>query len=261
MKKRLSLSDALGQGMADRRIDILRQIGIGGSISQAARAVGVSYKAAWQAVDALTNLAGVPLVARAVGGTGGGGAQLTPAGHELLHAADALEQARRDVLARLSPQAGAASGGGPGGSAALARLALRTSLRNQWPCTVQSLEPLGPLMRVHLQGESAPQLALCARITQESVELLALRPGLPVLALCKAAAVRVQAGLPAALASNLWPGRASRVSRGPAGDEVSAMLDAGVHMVGFAAPSSGLRSGRRVAMAVDESAVVLAVTG
>ena len=50
--------------MADKRIDILRQIGQGGSISQAARAVGVSYKAAWQAIDTLTNLAGVPLVLR-----------------------------------------------------------------------------------------------------------------------------------------------------------------------------------------------------
>ncbi|WCM86936.1 TOBE domain-containing protein [Acidovorax sp. NCPPB 3576] len=253
MTKRLSLSDALGQGMADRRIDILRQIGVGGSISQAARAVGVSYKAAWQAVDALTNLAGVPLVARAVGGTGGGGAQLTPAGLELLNAADALEEARREVLARLAP--------GPAGAPALARLALRTSLRNQWPCTVQSLEPLGPLVRVHLQGESAPDLALCARITRESAELLALRAGLPVLALCKAAAVRVHAGWPQALASNAWPARASRVSRGPAGDEVSATLNAGVHMVGFAPPSSGLRARGRVSMAVDESAVVLAVTG
>ena len=90
----LSLTDALGHALADKRIDILRQIGTCGSISQAARAVGVSYKAAWQAVDTLTNLAGTPLVARAVGGAGGGGAQLTEAGHQLLAAADAMAQAR-----------------------------------------------------------------------------------------------------------------------------------------------------------------------
>ena len=63
----LSLSDALGHALTDKRIDILRQIGACGSISQAARAVGVSYKAAWQALDTLTNLAGSPLVSRAVG--------------------------------------------------------------------------------------------------------------------------------------------------------------------------------------------------
>ncbi|HRL99104.1 MAG TPA: LysR family transcriptional regulator, partial [Acidovorax sp.] len=75
-----SLSAALGHALTDKRIDILKQIGGTGSISQAARVVGVSYKAAWQAVDTLTNLAGAPLVVRAVGGAGGGGAQLTEAG-------------------------------------------------------------------------------------------------------------------------------------------------------------------------------------
>ena len=69
------LSDALSHGVADKRIDILRAIARTGSISQAARDVAVSYKAAWQAVDTLTNLAGVPLVERAVGGVGGGGAE------------------------------------------------------------------------------------------------------------------------------------------------------------------------------------------
>jgi molybdate transport system regulatory protein len=59
-----------GYDMADRRIAILRGIAQSGSISQAARDVGVSYKAAWQAIDTLTNLAGVPLVERSVGGAG-----------------------------------------------------------------------------------------------------------------------------------------------------------------------------------------------
>ena len=75
MQQSESLVNALGHGLADKRIDILRQIGQGGSISQAARAVGVSYKAAWQALDTLTNLAGVTLVERVVGGVGGGGAK------------------------------------------------------------------------------------------------------------------------------------------------------------------------------------------
>ncbi|MFT4240886.1 MAG: LysR family transcriptional regulator, partial [Acidovorax sp.] len=82
MPQALSLTGALGHELTDKRIAILRQIAEGGSISQAARAVGVSYKAAWQAVDTLTNLAGAPLVARAVGGAGGGGAQLTEAGRQ-----------------------------------------------------------------------------------------------------------------------------------------------------------------------------------
>lgn len=258
MQQRVSFSEALGHGMADKRIDILRQIGQGGSISQAARAVGVSYKAAWQALDTLTNLAGVPLVDRAVGGSGGGGAVLTEAGHALLAAAEAMAQARDAVLARLAMD--------PGAGQAAARLAVRTSMRNQWPCTVRALSREGQIVRVHLQGAdaAAQALALTARITRESAELLALRPGLPVLALCKATAVRVlPAGAEggAAEAANRWPGRATRVSRGALGDEVAAQLDAGVQMVGFAPGASGLRTRGRVVLEAPESAIVLAVVG
>lgn len=264
----LSLATALGNALADKRIDILRQIGAGGSISQAARAAGVSYKAAWQAVDTLTNLAGTPLVVRAVGGAGGGGARLTDAGHQLLAAADAMAQARGAVLSRW--QATAHTG------TALARLAVRTSMRNQWPCVVQRLEPQGQIVRVHLALEaqvlacggdlhSAPT-ALASRITHESAQLLGLQPGVAVQALCKATAVRVARASAPPISARAAPpdtfrfaGRAVRVARGASGDEVSAALDAGVQMVGFAAPGSGLRAGSRVVLTVEDSAVVLAL--
>lgn len=260
MQHSVSFLDALGHGMADKRIDILRQIGQGGSISQAARAVGVSYKAAWQALDTLTNLAGAPLVERVVGGVGGGGARLTAAGDQLLAAADAMQQARTVVLQRLD--------GSEVAQAVAARLALRTSMRNQWPCIVQGMHASGQIVRVHLRGAgelaaSADGLAVYSRITRESAELLGLRPGVPVQALCKATAVRVlpAAVAPAAPGANHWPARATRVSRGELGDEVSAQLDAGVQMVGFAAPQSRLRVRSRVVMAADESAIVLAFEG
>ncbi len=262
----LSLTDALGHALTDKRIDILRQIGACGSISQAARTVGVSYKAAWQAVDTLTNLAGTPLVARAVGGAGGGGAQLTEAGHQLLAAADAMAQARGAVLSRwqATPHAGPA----------LARLAVRTSMRNQLPCVVDRLTLQGQIACVHLRLEGdgalddvAGAVVLAARITRESAELLGLQPGLAVLALCKATAVRVERGGRAASASATaapagtlrLPARATRVVRGASGDEVSAELAAGLHMVGFAAPHSGLRAGSAVVLVVEENAVVLAL--
>ena len=160
-----SLAGALGHDLSDRRIGILRQIGALGSISRAARAVGVSYKAAWQAVDTLTNLAGVALVERVVGGAGGGGARLTPAGLELLAAADAMAQARSAVLQRLKQPA--------------PRLGVKTSMRNQWPCVVESVERLGPIARVHLKAAEpgAVALSLASRITAESAELLGLQPG------------------------------------------------------------------------------------
>ena len=280
MPASLSLSDALGHALSDKRIDILRQIGEGGSISQAARAVGVSYKAAWQAVDTLTNLAGTPLVQRAVGGAGGGGAVLTDAGQQLLAAADAMAQARGAVLSRWQAD--------PHAGPAVARLAVRTSMRNQWPCVVQGVQVHGQIVLVHLglalaaaggvaselpesdRGDGAEFLA--ARITRESAELLGLQPGLAVQALCKATAVRVEraapgTSMPQAPASTYrLPAKAVRVVRGALGDEVAAelMLGAratGVQMVGFAAPGSGLRAGSRVVLVVEDTAVVLALSG
>ena len=257
MKKKasseVSYAQALGHASGDKRIEILRLIGASGSISQAAREAGVSYKAAWQAVDTLTNLAGVALVERAVGGAGGGGASLSEPGLQLLAAADALAQARSQVLERLLL--------GGGGMSSFSQLSVRTSMRNQLPCQVQALHAMGHIVRVTL-ALSAGAL-LVSRITRESAELLALQPGLPVLALCKATAVTVQRWTPAfdrdGAAGNVLAGRAVRVSRGQTGDEVSLRLEAGLQLVGFAPPSSGIRVGSRVAGCLDEAAVVVAL--
>ena len=77
------LSDILSE-KTDRRIDILRRIADVGSISEAARSAGMSYKSAWQAVETLTNLAGTPIVEKVVGGANGGGTQLTATGRLIL---------------------------------------------------------------------------------------------------------------------------------------------------------------------------------
>ena len=172
-----------------------------------------------------------------------------------------MAQARGAVLARwqATPHAGPA----------LARLAVRTSMRNQLPCVVDRLTVQGQIVCVHLrlEGEGAGAVSLASRITRESAELLGLQRGLAVLALCKATAVRVERGGRAASAiateaptgTLRLPGRATRVVRGASGDEVSAELAAGLHMVGFAAPHGGLRAGSAVVLVVEENAVVLAL--
>lgn len=248
-RTRLHLDQALGHAATDKRLEILRQVGECGSISQAAREAGVSYKAAWQALDMLSNLAGLPLVERVVGGAGGGGARLTPAGEQLLRAGAAMARTREQVLSGLGPRQE---------PAAIAGLALRTSMRNQLPATVADLEASGPLVRVLLALPGGGTIA--ARITAESAELLGLASGLAVLALCKATSVTVaRPGARGKAGANLVEGRVTRVARGDAGDEVSAQLDGGLAMVGFAAARSGLRAGSAVRLRVDESAVVIAL--
>lgn len=251
--------DALGHGASDKRIDILRGIALSGSISQAARESGVSYKAAWQAVATLTNLAGVPLVARAVGGAGGGGASLTPEGVHLLELAEALDAARRDVHARWSARG---AGAAVQADAAMARLSVRTSMRNQLPAVVETLVDAGASVRVLMRVR--PTVRIAARITRESAQLLGLVPGLAVIALCKATAVRVER-LHVTTAQdpdvNGIAGCAAGVLRSAGGDEVAVALEDGLRLVGFAPPGSGLRVRQRVAAAVDESSVVVALPG
>lgn len=249
--KSLELAGALGHGSADKRVEILRRVGQVGSISQAARDAGVSYKAAWQALDTLSNLAGSALVERAVGGAGGGGARLTPAGDQLLQAADALASARDDALARLAGQGAPAQG--------FAALGLRTSMRNQLPCTVAALRAAAGAVRVRLQ--LAGGQAVVARITRESAQLLGLRPQQHVLALCKATAVQIAAQeAPAEEGENLLAGEVARAVPRGAGEVVLA-LAGGQQLVGFVAAGHGLRRGAAAWARISETAVVVALAG
>lgn len=249
MAKRLLSARALGYAQADKRIQILQLVGREGSISQAARSVGVSYKAAWQAIHTLTNLAGEPLVDSSVGGAGGGGARLTPAGERLLAAAAQLETARRGVLARVN------------GAESPALAGPRTSMRNHLRASVARLESEGardPMVRAVLALAGGGELA--SLITRESAELLGLAPGLPVLVLCKATAVRIEpAGAAADAGDNLLTGRVLRTARGHVRDEMVLTLTDGQQLVGFAARPNRLRAGSAALARVEESAVVLAL--
>ena len=252
-----SLASAFAHEPADKRIEILRLVGGSGSISQAARDAKVSYKAAWQAIDTLTNLAGVVLVERAVGGAGGGGASLTPAGQKLLSIAGLLSETRSQVFAAFKSNELLL----PRALPVLSNMGVRTSMRNQLPCRVERLEVLGQVVRVHLKFAS--HSGLVSRITKASAELLGLKKNQDVLALCKATAVSVvgaTAPIESAAAAQWLGGQAVRISRGKTGDEVSLQLDAGLQLVGFATAGSGLKAGTRVNALVEESAVVIALS-
>ncbi|MRW91778.1 LysR family transcriptional regulator [Duganella sp. FT80W] len=91
LKLRLWRDDevAMGPGKAD----LLEAIGQTGSISAAARAMDMSYRRAWLLVDVMNRSFREPLVQSAVGGTRGGGAQLTEAGERVLKQFRAMEAA------------------------------------------------------------------------------------------------------------------------------------------------------------------------
>src|SRR4051812_50195738 len=81
----LSLRIDLPQGrIGPGKIRLLEAIEREGSISAAGRALGMSYKRAWDLVDALNRLLGTPAVQASPGGHRGGGAVLTEAGASLV---------------------------------------------------------------------------------------------------------------------------------------------------------------------------------
>jgi molybdate transport system regulatory protein len=66
------------------RVELLEHIDELGSISKASKNMKMSYKAAWDMVDAMNNLSDEPLVQKVTGGKNGGGTQVTEAGKNLI---------------------------------------------------------------------------------------------------------------------------------------------------------------------------------
>ena len=87
---------AIGPGKAD----LLQAIEQTGSISAAARSLGMSYRRAWLLIDTMNQCFREPVVDTATGGKGGGGAQITPFGKTALRAYRAMEASASATIAR-----------------------------------------------------------------------------------------------------------------------------------------------------------------
>ncbi|MEJ1964553.1 MAG: LysR family transcriptional regulator [Gammaproteobacteria bacterium] len=81
--------------LGSTRIDLLESIQRAGSITAAAKEIGLSYKTAWDAVDSMNNLAERPLLIRAPGGPHGGGSYLTEHGREVVRLYRLMESGYR----------------------------------------------------------------------------------------------------------------------------------------------------------------------
>lgn len=73
-----------GAFLSETRVSLLEAISVEGSISRAAKCVGIAYKTAWDLVESLNQQTGVPVVVRSVGGHRGGGSRLTDYGRRLV---------------------------------------------------------------------------------------------------------------------------------------------------------------------------------
>ncbi len=235
----------------DKRIDILRRIHDVGSISEAARNAGVSYKAAWQAIETLSNLAGGPLVEKVVGGAKGGGTQLTEKGLEVLALANDLTRARMEVLARYQLKDSPSLTG-------IGLSTLSTSMRNMMPVTIKKVKIGSALVRLTLVLSDGQQLR--SSITMESAQLLGIKEGCTALALCKATAVEIMRPEIASDAiENCIRGTIIRSVRERKGGECTIQLATGQTIIGFAHPDHGLHIGSVATACIPAEAIVIAL--
>ena len=248
----------IAKGKRWDHLELLERVDATGSITAAASAMGMSYKAAWEAVEAINNLSEQALVERKTGGQKGGGTTLTVYGRRVVGAYRRLEQEREQVLKTL----GRIMEDFDEYYHMIRRFDMKTSARNQFLGTVTSLN-LGPInAEVVLDIGGGQKLA--AVITNDSVNHLGLKVGSEAYALIKAPWVIVTTsdGFKTS-ARNELHGTVVRCQEGAVNGEVIIELAGGKTVAAIVTNDSikslGLKEGVKAAALIKASHVILAV--
>lgn len=176
----LCLTSVQGGDVSGKRITLLETIDSLGSISAAAKQLGMSYRSAWDAVAEMNNMWDAPLVMKSPGGSHGGGTRLTEQGRELIAGFKLMQQEYQrftdGLIQRLGDVARLQQG--------MRRLSMRTSARNQFQGKVELINTGEINSEITLAINE--HLRLIASITRESVDSLGLAVAGEAYALIKA---------------------------------------------------------------------------
>jgi molybdate transport system regulatory protein len=228
---KLLIDTAMGSFLGDKRIRLLEAIDKSGSISQAAKAVPLSYKAAWDAVDDMNNIAPEPLVTRIAGGRHGGGTALTTFARRLIAFYRALEKESQLALERLTSnlhQSGVSDV--DDFRQVLRRMSMKTSARNHFAGPIVAIKE--GVVDTEVTVELAPKLVLTAIVTRESAETMNLRLGRDVLAFVKASSILLLMEETSRIsARNRFTGTVTRIQPGPVNAEVTLAMPCGRHVL------------------------------
>lgn len=239
-------------------LELLERIDASGSIAAAANAMGMSYKAAWQAVEAVNNLSEQPVVLRQPGGKHGGGTTLTEYGRRIVAAYRRLERERVRVLAHLDR----VMDDFDQYYRVIRRFDMQTSARNQFQGTVKAVKsgPVNAEVILDIGGGDE----IVAILTHDSVEHLGIRPGVEAYALIKAAWVILAGddGLRTSVRNHLC-GTVARCLEGPVNSEVIIELPGGKSVAAIVTHASaaalGIAAGKRLCALIKASHVILAM--
>lgn len=225
----LNLSADKGLQLGDNRIRLLELINELGSLSQAAKAVPMSYRAAWDALDEMNNLANEAIVVRVTGGKNGGGTQLTPYGKQTVALYRAIQSEYDDILQRIQDSLIQANHEQSEYldidqlRYLLRRIGLRSSARNQIVGKVVGLRTSPVDFEVTL--EIGDGLHLISIITEESAQSMDIRLGQELYALVKSSSVMINTdpSLKLSPRNQLW-GEISRIQLGQVNSEITLSL-------------------------------------
>ena len=207
--------------------------------------MGLSYKAAWDAVDRMNNLAGEPLVSRITGGKGGGSTRLTARGERLIENFRIIEAEHRRFLELLSKYAH----GMPDDVQLLRRLNLmKTSARNQFAGKVAELHRGAVNDEIEIEISGGQRIV--AVVTHDSTQNLGLAPGVDAFALVKASSVLLAVDLAGTKLStrNRLEGTVSRIEPGAVNTEVVIDLPGGGTIASIITKESATSLGLSVGM-------------
>ncbi|SEM22677.1 molybdate transport system regulatory protein [Aquimarina amphilecti] len=98
IKSRIWIEGDKGVFLGEGRIKILKAIELEGSLSKAAKSLGMSYKKAWNLVDSINKNASIPVVITNTGGSGGGGTKITEYGLKMISAFENINKNCWDFL-------------------------------------------------------------------------------------------------------------------------------------------------------------------
>lgn len=249
----------LGEGeVSPRRLDLLAAVRQCGSINAAAKQVGMTYKAAWDAVEAMNNLAGQPLVVARHGGRGGGGAELTAAGTWIVEAHERLKCLQEAFMAQLQGDDDIHTA-----LDLLRRLEMKTSARNALHGTIEEVREgaVNSEVTLRLAGDDC----LHAIVTRESAHEMGLAAGMPAWALIKASWVILAAPEECVKVSarNRLCGTIKRIQEGAVNAEVVVELAGGTTLAAIitevSLESLGYKVGDTVCALIKSSHVILGV--
>lgn len=256
MSSNLTLELAHKPFLLEKRIDLLHAIARVGSISKAAKEVPMSYKSAWEAIDAMNNLSPTPIVLKETGGAGGGGTKLTHYGENLLKTYSTLKIEQEKFLKKMIQLTDIDSGT----VKTIRRLSMHISARNQLFGKIGDIKKATVNAEVSIVLKSG--VVMVSTITHSAVEELGLEVGNEVVAIIKASNLLLTTRLDLETsARNKFYGNIIDIKKGDVNSQVS--IDIGDNDVVVATITTGsvelleLEIGSKVCALIKSSDIIV----